>query len=268
MAPSERRSTRRAQHLLGVLGEDRIAFGTALHLSDPDLIEIVALAGYDWVTIPLEHAILSVGEIAALQRAADSRGITTLVHLASAGDERILPLLNSGVGGLVAPQVESPADVEALIRATRFPPLGERGAHSSVRSADYGAWPYPEYVAEVDRSVAIGVVIENAAAVEQLEAIMAVEGLDIAFLGLTDLAQALGVPDQFQHPSVQAAMKRTAAAAQQAGVVLAVSEYGHTPTELRALGARMILAPTSDYAFLLAAFREHLAHARREVEEG
>jgi 2-keto-3-deoxy-L-rhamnonate aldolase RhmA len=261
-------TTKLAERLLATVRSGDTAFGTALHLSDPDVLEIVAVAGYDWVSVISEHASLGLAEIGNLQRAADARGITTLIHVGSVDDDRILPLLNLGVGGIVAPQVESAADVERLVRACRFPPVGDRGAHGSVRSADYGAGDYEEYVATVDQKVVVGVVVETTEALESVDAVLAVDGLDVAFLGLTDLAQALGVPDQFKHPTVAAAVARVAAAAREAEVTLAVSEYGYTPAEIRDLGAGMILAPTSDLAFLTKAFREHLAGAKRSLAEG
>src|SRR5258707_590278 len=97
----------RAQHLLKKFADDDVAFGTAVHSADPAIVEIMAIAGYDWVSIVLEHSSLTVERVATLQRAADTRGITTIVHVASAHDERIGPLLDEGVGGVVAPQVMS-----------------------------------------------------------------------------------------------------------------------------------------------------------------
>jgi 2-keto-3-deoxy-L-rhamnonate aldolase RhmA len=256
-------TTKMAERLFATIASGETAYGTALHLSDPDVLEIIACAGYDWVSVIVEHASLSVGEVGNLQRAADARGITTLIHVGDADDDRILRLIDLGVGGIVAPQVESAEQVRSLVRACRFPPIGDRGAHGSVRSADYGSGDYGTYLATVVKKLAVGVVIETEEALATIDEVLAVDGLDLAFLGLTDLAQALGVPDQFKHPRVTDAVTRVVASAKEAGVTLAMSEYGYTPAEIRDLGAGMILAPTSDFAFLTKALGDHLAAAKR-----
>jgi 4-hydroxy-2-oxoheptanedioate aldolase len=247
----------RAERLLSTLAQGRPAFGTALHSPDPAFVEIAAVAGYDWVSIILEHAPLTVTDIRLLQRAADARGITTLVHVADAHDQRILPLLNEGVGGVVAPQVDGPEAAEALVRAVRFPPLGERGAAARVRSADYGARPY----AEADATVAAAVIIETAEGVENAEAIFGVEGLTLAYIGLMDLTQSLGRPGQFHDARVREAIEHVVAAASAHGIAVGLSEYGYTVAELLGLGARLIITPTSAYGLLLDGLRDRLERA-------
>jgi 2-keto-3-deoxy-L-rhamnonate aldolase RhmA len=247
---------------MSALREGRPAFGTALHSADPAILEIAALVGYDWVSIILEHCALDLTEVATLQRAADSRGITTLIHVANAHDTRILPLLNEGVGGIVAPQVSDPADVAALVDEVRFPPLGQRGAASAVRSADYGLQPYTEYAQAANHSVAVGAIVESLAGVQAAEEIFAVPGLTFAYIGLMDLTQALGCPGEFRHPDVRATIERVIAAAQRHGIAIGLSEYGYSAAELLELGARMIITPSSEYAVLREGLRERLAQAR------
>lgn len=256
----------RAERLLGAIAEGRVAFGTGVHSPDPAIVEIIALAGYDWVSIVLEHAALTVEQIAVLQRAADSRGITTLIHVADAHDARIGPLLDEGVGGVIAPQLTSVADVKALVDLARFPPVGARGAAGGVRSADFGLVPYTQYVGEIDKSVAVGIVIETIEAVEDVEAIVAVEGVTLAFIGLMDLSQAYGVPGDFKHEKVRAAIDRIVAAGKEHGVTVGFSEYGYTAREVHDLGAGMILAPSSEYPFFTKALGRHLAEAKASLE--
>jgi 4-hydroxy-2-oxoheptanedioate aldolase len=252
----------RAERLLAALDSGKPAFGTAVHSPDPAIVEIAAIAGHDWVSIILEHCALTLADVGLLQRAADSRGISTVVHMSNAYDTRILPLLNEGVGGVVAPQVTRPEEASALVRAARFPPYGERGAAGGIRSADYGGRPISEHLASADESIVVGVILESHEAATRADEILAVQGLTFAYIGLTDLSHSVGAAGDFKHPRVRAAIETIVGAAHRHGVVVGLSEYGYTVEELLGLGARMIITPTSEYSVLLGGFSERLATAR------
>lgn len=255
-----------AHSLLDALADDGIAFGIPLRSPDPAIVEICAIAGYDWVSISLEHSALTVREVATLQRAADARHITTLVHVAGPDDPRILALLDEGIGGVVAPHVTSAKEVEALVAETRFPPLGRRGATSVTRRSDYGARPLAQYLAEADPLVAVGISIEDVEGVEHAESILAVPGLTLAYVGLNDLTQSLGRPGDFGNPAVGDAIRHVAERARASGVTLALSEKGFTLAELRDLGARMIVnAPAGEYSALLDTLSARLDAARTTI---
>jgi 2-keto-3-deoxy-L-rhamnonate aldolase RhmA len=256
----------RAERLLRVLADGQTALGVSVHLADPAVIEIAALAGFDWVTVALEHAPLSVRDILAMQLAADVRGTTLLVLVEQPDDPRILPLINAGVGGIVLAHATGPEAVEQLVRTVRFPPLGERGAHGAVRSADYGARPYREYVEEVDRSVAVGLIIEDRAGLENAEAILAVPGVDFAYVGLQDLAQTLGFPGETGHPAVREVIAQVAGIARGGDTYLACSLYEYEIQEMYELGVRLI-STTLDYSSLLATFRADVESARAALAE-
>jgi 4-hydroxy-2-oxoheptanedioate aldolase len=252
----------RAQKLLSTLAEQRLAFGSTVHLRDPAFMEMLALEGYDWASIVLEHSHMSLDDIATLCLAADARGITVLVHPASARDPRILPLLNIGVGGILAPQCESADDARAVVEAARFPPVGLRGAHGAVRSADYGAWEYGDYVAKVDESVIVGVIIETVQGVEHSHEIARVDGLDVVYVGLADLSQSLGVPGQSTHPRVREALKTVSDAVRETKITMGVSDYGWTAEEITTLGVGMLITPSSDVGFIRTQFGQNLRDAR------
>jgi 4-hydroxy-2-oxoheptanedioate aldolase len=155
------------RRLIDALAEgDRPLFGTALKTCDPAIVEVIAIAGYDWVSISIEHSSLSMDNVAALQRAADFRGITTLLHVAEPDDPRILPLLNEGLGGIVGCQVESAAEAEEWVAAALYAPRGRRGAAGVVRRADYGNVPFAEYARRANEDMAVGIVIETVEGVE------------------------------------------------------------------------------------------------------
>lgn len=256
-----------ARHLLDALQENRPVFGTALRTGDPAIVEIVAIAGYDWVSITLEHSTLSVADIGLLQRAADARAITTLIHMPRPDDPRILQLLDDGVGGIVGCNVESGEEAAAWVRACRFPPLGERGAAGVVRRADYGAIPFGQFTAQADAEVAVGVVIETVAGVERAAEIIATPGITFAYVGLHDLTLSLGCPGDFRDPRALAAVERVIALAHEHDVVVGLSEKGYTARELWDLGVRMLITPTGEYAVLMEGYRAKIDAARASIGE-
>jgi 4-hydroxy-2-oxoheptanedioate aldolase len=251
----------RATRLLEVLAAGETALGISLHLSDPAVVEIAALAGFDWVTIALEHAPLSVRDVLTLQLAADVRGVTLLVLVEQPDDPRILPLINAGVGGIVLAHATDAAAVQRLVSTVRFPPVGDRGAAGGVRSADYGAEPYADYVRDVDKSVCVGLVIEDRTGLDNAAEILAVEGVDFAYVGLQDLAQSFGYPGEVGHPRVREAIANVADLARGTGTYLAVSQYTYELQELHELGVRLI-STTLDYSTLLASFRSDVDRSR------
>lgn len=251
----------RGQRLIRTLAGDRPALGASLHIADPAVVEIAGIAGFDWVSIAIEHATLDLGDLAALQLAADVRDVTTLIHVADADDPRILPLLNTGVGGIVLAHAVTAAQVEQLVQIARFPPVGERGAHRAVRSAEYGVGSYADYVASIDRSVIVGIAIEDVAGVENAAELVAVPGIDVAFVGLQDLSQSLGCPGDYRHADIREALARVVEAAAPHGTAIAAGLYDYEARELADLGVRM-MAASLDYSALLGAFSAEVARAR------
>jgi 4-hydroxy-2-oxoheptanedioate aldolase len=251
----------RADRLQAALADGRAALGTTIHLSDPAVVEAAAIAGYDWLSLIVEHAPFSLHDVHRHQLAADARGITTLVHIASPDDGRILPLLNLGVGGIVGSHTETRQQAERLVEMTLFPPLGHRGAHASVRATGYGAVPYDEYLETANDGVMVGVVLEDPAAIADAGDILSVPGLSIVFVGLLDLAQSLGPPSDARTEEILEAVRSVARITSALGLTMAMSPYPFGVDELYALGARMVIWPSTDYAMLLDAFRGHIAHA-------
>lgn len=255
-----------AERLLKTITGGGPAFGIALRSPDPAIVEICAIAGYDWVSFTVEHSSLTTREVANLQRAADVRGISTLVHIASADDPRILPLLDEGVGGFVAAHVTKAQQVEELVRASKFPPIGERGGAGVTRRSDYGAQDYAAYIKRSDELVAVGISIEDVAGVEDADAILGVRGLNLVYVGLHDLTLSMGRPGEYAHPDIRDAIVHIAACAKKHDVALALSEKGFTIRELRDFGAAMIVTnPAGEYIALLDTLTARVTAARAEA---
>jgi 2-keto-3-deoxy-L-rhamnonate aldolase RhmA len=205
---------------------------------------------------------VTIETIGQFQRAADAAAISLLVHVANPGEPWILPMLDLGIGGIVSAHIVDRQGAVELVNRVKFPPLGDRGVASSIRAAGYGDQDLAQYLAGANERTLAGVVIEDALAIDAIDAILTTPGLDFAFLGLTDLSQSLGVPGQFTHPKVESAMRHVIESAKSAGIVLGTSAKAHTVAQLASLGFRMVMTPTSDTIFLRASLKAHVAAAR------
>jgi 4-hydroxy-2-oxoheptanedioate aldolase len=182
--------------------------GLIVPVAAPVLVDLAALAGFDYVLIDTEHGHLGFEAAEHLVLAAEAAGITPLVRASHNAPSDILRLLDIGAQGVMVPQVNSAADAEAAVRAVKFHPRGSRGLAGS-RAADYGlTGSMAEYVAHANRETMVLALIEDSRALDGLEEILAVEGIDVLFIGASDLAQSMGYPGRPDHPQVRAAIDR------------------------------------------------------------
>jgi staphyloferrin B biosynthesis citrate synthase len=238
--------------------------GIGIHLSDAAIVELSAFAGFDWVSLTLENSTLSMADCAAMQRAADASGIPLLVHVPRADDSRILPLLHTGVNGIVLSRARTRAEVEMLVGVCRYPPVGERGAHPGVRSDGYGAIDYDTFVREADDALFVGIAIEDVEGVGNADEILSTPGLTMAWVGLYDLSHSLGVPNDLRHPRVMEALAGVVETAKRHNIPIGLPGYQHGFAELRDLGATLVMSPGNDYTFLGKALKAHVDSARAE----
>ena len=200
--------------------------GLWLGLADPYAAELCATAGFDWLLIDGEHGPNDLRSmLAALQAVAPypSHPVVRIPH----GDAALVKqVLEIGATTLLVPMVESAEQARALVRATRYPPAGIRGVGSGLaRSSRWSA--YPQYVHDANEQVSLLVQVETVAALGQLDAIAAVDGVDGVFIGPVDLSASMGHLGDPGHPDVRAAIEQAIArivAAGKAPGILATDE--------------------------------------------
>ena len=200
--------------------------GLWLGLADPYAAELCATTGFDWLLIDGEHGPNDLRSmLGALQAVAPhpSHPVLRIPH----GDTVLIKqVLEIGATTLLVPMVESADQARELVRATRYPPQGLRGVGSGLaRSSRWSAWP--GYLQEANDSVCLLVQVETAAALAQLDAIAAVDGVDGVFIGPADLSASMGHLGNPGHPEVQQAIDGAIArilAAGKAPGILAVDE--------------------------------------------
>jgi len=241
-------------------GDPIIASGPGF--SSPELVEFLGHLEFDCIFIDAEHGPIGLKEAQEMVRAADAVGIPTLTRVPHNDPATILGYLETGTGSILVPHVNDAEAAEAAVKAARYPALGIRGAHSGTRAANYGVTQTsPEYFASADQETLVSVMIEEYAAIENLDEILAVEGVDLFMIGPGDLSMSMGYPGQPLHTEVQAnvdlALKKILAAGKFAGTV---AGDGERARHLIERGFQFIL--TSTTGLLASAARQFLTEAR------
>jgi 4-hydroxy-2-oxoheptanedioate aldolase len=192
-------------------------YGLINSIPSPLLVEMIGYAGFDFVILDLEHVGVNPQTLEDLIRAAECCGLTPMVRVPGVEPGTILRVLDAGAQGIVVPRVQDEGQARQAVRASRYHPLGERGI-SGGRTTGFGTLLLADYMAMANRELMVVAMIEDAAGIENVDAIAAVPGIDMVLEGAIDLSQSLGVPAQPQHPKVQEGVRRIAAACARQGV--------------------------------------------------
>ena len=159
---------------------------------NPIVVEAMALAGYSCVWICMEHTHLSLDALSNMILAARTVDLDVMVRLPHGPYNQVIKPLELGAGGLIWPHCRSAAEARELVRMAKFRPLGLRGMGGG-RDSSFGQLDRSEYLDQANQHTLLGVMIEDAEGVEDVEAIAAVEGIDLLFVGPGDLAHSYGV---------------------------------------------------------------------------
>lgn len=208
--------------------------GTFSLIPSADVIELIALAGFDFVIIDAEHGPFGLEAVRTGVMAARARGLFAVVRVPE--PSLVGAVLDVGADGVLVPQVSSAATARCVVEASRFAPEGTRGANPYVRAAGYGA--DPDWFAAANRDVAVMVMIEGVEGITAIPDILEVAGLDGVFLGPVDLSHSMGLPGQPDHPRVREAMEEVARRATARGMATAV--FAPDPDRARSWWSRGI----------------------------
>jgi 2-keto-3-deoxy-L-rhamnonate aldolase RhmA len=228
-----------------------------------EIARIAKTAGFDCLYVDMEHSSFSLQTTSQICVAALEAGITPLVRVPAVGDAQ--RILDAGALGIIAPHVESADEARAYVRAAKYPPRGERSNAGPLPHLQYRALPPSQGYAVIDAATMVVVQFESQKAIENADAIAAVDGVDMVLIGTNDLLADWGLPGQYEHPRVHEAYEKTIAACRRHGKHAAVGGFATRP-DLAAryvhMGARFVSTGT-DLGFLLAA----CAAKAREVRQ-
>jgi 4-hydroxy-2-oxoheptanedioate aldolase len=228
-------------------------------------VEVMALAGFDFLCIDWEHAQISRDAIENMVRAADIHGVPAMVRVPGHQPEAIAAALDSGAQGVLIPRISTAAQAQAAVKSSRYPPMGERGVGPG-RASGYG-YRIPEYLNEANARIVVAVQVETAEGFANIEEIAAVDGVDVIFVGPGDLSVSIDAFGPKGADKLNAAIRTiigmTIAHDKTAGIFCASPQH---ISQWAAVGASFFVL-ASDTMFLGAGTAANCTAARAELEQ-
>lgn len=224
-------------------------FGCWVNLGSSLTSEIVGMSGFDWVLIDIEHGSGSEAQILQQLQALEHTPAATFVRVESYQRQRFHRVLDLGAEGIMCPRINTLEEARQAAKAIRYPPDGIRGVARMVRATNFGS-DFSEYYANQKKNLVCIVQIETEEILNSLDAVAAIDEIDVLFVGPMDLSIALGVFGQLDHPRFMDALKATADAAAKEGKAAGI--LLQNPEEFKKyyeLGFRFI-ACSSDSSFV------------------
>lgn len=238
------------------LARDEVALSMTVRLvRTTEIVTIAKTAGFDTFYIDLEHSTLSIETAGQICMAAMNAGIAPFVRLPNLASDVIARILDGGALGVIAPHVESAEQAKQVVRAAKFPPLGERSHGGVLPHMGFRSLPSSEVGEAVNDATMVVIMIESKEALAVVDEIAAIEGVDMLFVGTSDLCASLGIPGQFEHQMIHDAYVAVSAACRKHGKYLGVGGLNAHPklvAQFVEMGARYVSTGT-DISFLLSA---------------
>ncbi len=190
--------------------------GCWLNMGSSLSAEIVGKSGFDWVLVDLEHGVGTEKDALHQFQVLEHTMAAAITRIEMISKPRVHRILDMGAEGIMFPQIRTEEEAKEAIAAMRYPPHGVRGAAIYVRATGFGS-RVDEYYQHVNENLMGIIQIETLESLKNLDAIVAIDGVDVLFIGPADLTLSLGIFWQFDHPQYQDALKATVAAAKKAG---------------------------------------------------
>lgn len=241
-----------------ILADGRIAIGSTCQLPSVPIVEIMGMAGYDFVMVDTEHGLYTTDMAGELIRAAQGSGMSAVVRVTKNDPGLILKALDMGANGVVVPHVSNKADAERAVEAAKYGPHG-RGACPLVRANGYGLWDWPEFEEYANKNTMVIPIIEDIAGVENIEEIVNVEGIDIIYVGPFDMSVSCGYKGNAQHPEIAKHLDTIFAACKKKGLPAMHSLLNGRDIEAWAAKGVRLFVQSADSVIFARACRDFLA---------
>lgn len=247
------------KHFRKRLQQGELLVGVGVTLTSPEVSELLAEAGFDWLFLDAEHAPLESSALQAMVMAAGSQA-ACIIRVPTLGEATIKHALDIGASGVVVPQVHTAEQAALAVQWARYPPLGKRGM--GVYRANHYGFQVSEYLQQAAEQSVVVVQAESREAVRNIDAIVQTPGLDAVLIGPYDLSASLGHPGELSHPEFTAAVERITSACQSARLPLGIFAMNtEAARPYIARGYRLILLSV-DTVLLGQAARDLLRSAR------
>jgi len=248
----------------------RVALGMNVRLArSGDIARIAKSSGHDFIFIDAQHSLFNLETIGHIAQAALGCGIAPLVRVRSCDDPDTSLLLDNGITGIVFPDIISADEATRAVDRAKFPPVGRRSVVGGYAIFDFRSMPVSEAVPALQENTLVACMIESPAGVENIDAIAAVEGVDVIHIGINDLLTAMGKPGQFGDAEAAAAIEKVIAATLRHGKIAGVGGDRHLPRQMEYIrrGARFITT-NSEIAFIMAEASRVTGELRRALQSG
>lgn len=254
-----------------VMREGGLAIVSHVGFSDPAVVEIIAIAGFDGAFIDMEHTGFDLQLMGEMIRVADLTGITSIVRVPDNDPKLILRILDMGAQGIQVPHVQGLEGAKQAVNAVRYPPLGERGAAGSTRAAGYGSVPWQEHMRSSNEEILLIAMTEDMKGIGEIEEIAALDGVDLISLGPTDLSAALGITDP-KDPRLRQKFEELAGQVNKVGKAKVYIPVYHsalylTPQELLQIGVSYTSVAPPPPTIVLNSLRDSAKRIREETRQ-
>lgn len=238
------------------------ALGTFVQNSSPENAEIAAASGFDYIILDMEHGSFGIDGLVNLIRGVQLAGVAPVVRLPDDSEAGIMKALDAGAVGILVPGVSKADQAAKIIRATRYAPIGSRGACPRVRAAGHGMYPWKDHVEWSNQNVMVWLLIETVEGFENFDKIVTIPGIDAVAFGAFDLSQSMGLNGQSEHPEVKNQIEKAFTLAKKNRVDIQIHLLGGSSLEIQeavqrwaSLGARIFSCMT-DRRILALGFKE------------
>jgi 4-hydroxy-2-oxoheptanedioate aldolase len=227
--------------------------GTWLTLPDPVAAQLMSKTGFEWLTVELEHTPVTFETAAQSFAIIASSGCVPLARVPMNTTENIKRVLDTGAWGIVVPMVNSRAEAEAVVKASRYRPIGERSIGGQLHAANFGT-DAATYYARANEEILVVVMAEHVDAVANIHSILAVEGIDAVFVGPNDLHASMGLPPNFDSDNAQfnEALQKILASAKARGIAAGIHVIDAAQAQRRINEGWQFIAVASEAGLMLA----------------
>ncbi len=235
--------------------------GTWVSSGSPDVVDILSHLKFDWLVLDMEHSPITIETVSRMIQVLNGSKVTPLVRVGQIDQALFKSVLDAGAHGVIVPMVNTAEEARQVVRLCKYPPKGIRGV-AGVKAADYGL-NLGSYIRTANDQTTVILQIETPEALKNIKEIVAVEGVDIAFVGPSDLTMTLGLLDDRGNPRVVDALREVVKACEAAGKAAGV--MAASPEEVErdlAMGFRFV-SLASDVRQLINGAKSLLATAGR-----
>lgn len=241
------------------LRDGKTCFGAFVTSPSPEVVEVLGIAGYDFVIIDTEHTATNIETAVNMIRAAEATGMTPIVRVTDSAPKMIARYQDVGALGIQIPMVHSAREASDIVTASKYAPYGTRGMSGGRGTA----WGRIDRYREISNDeTLISVMCESKQAVDSIDDIVRVPGIDVVFIGAYDLSQSLGVPGDVTNPKVEEAIKKVLDACVKENVVPGIIAQDVNLAKERAKQGFRYITILDDMAFFMNCVEKRLSDVK------